>query len=141
GHVFERFRQASDHAHHSPGLGLGLAIVRHLVEAHDGTVEVESPGLGKGATFTVSLPLSPILESHEERRMAAPDLHGINVLVVDDDAHARTLLTTTLGRFGATARAVASVAAALEELRTFPADIVISDIAMPGEDGYALIRK
>jgi signal transduction histidine kinase/DNA-binding response OmpR family regulator len=141
-HVFERFRQASDHSHHSPGLGLGLAIVRHLVEAHHGTVEVQSPGLGKGTTFTVSLPLSPVLESEVPKRSPEPpDLHGLNVLIVDDDQRAREMLTTTLNRFGATARAVASVAAALEELRTFAADIVISDIAMPGEDGYALIRK
>ncbi len=141
-HVFERFRQASDHSHHSPGLGLGLAIVRHLVEAHYGTVEVQSAGLGKGTTFTVSLPLSPVLENEvAERRPAPPDLHGLNVLIVDDDERARAMLTTTLNRFGATVRAVSSVAAALAELHTFVADVVISDIAMPGEDGYALIRK
>jgi signal transduction histidine kinase/CheY-like chemotaxis protein len=141
-HVFERFRQASDQGHHSPGLGLGLAIVRHLVEAHNGTVDVTSDGLGKGATFTVSLPLSPILEdSAAGSRRPAPDLHGLMVLIVDDDEQARSMLTATLSRFGATVRAEGSVAAALEELRTFAADIVISDIAMPGEDGYALIRK
>ena len=141
-HAFERFRQASDHGHHSPGLGLGLAIVRHLVEAHEGTVEVASPGLGRGATFTVSLPLSPILERRAaERRPEPPDLQGLRVLIVDDDEHARTMLTSTLSRFGATVRTASSVAAAMEELRTFTADVVISDIAMPGEDGYALIRK
>lgn len=142
-HVFERFRQASNHAHHhSPGLGLGLAIVRHLVEAHEGTVEVESPGLGKGTTFTVSLPLSPILDRQAaERRPEPPDLNGLKVLIVDDDEHARALLTATLSRFGATLRAASSVAEAMEALRTFAADVVISDIAMPGEDGYALIRK
>ena len=141
-HVFERFRQASDQSHHSPGLGLGLAIVRHLVEAHHGTVEVESPGLGKGATFTVSLPLSPVIEEGlPDQPTVPPDLRDLNVLIVDDDEQARGMLTTTLTRFGATVRAVSSVAAALAELHTFAADIVISDIAMPGEDGYALIRK
>jgi signal transduction histidine kinase/CheY-like chemotaxis protein len=140
-HVFERFRQASDQPHHSPGLGLGLAIVRHLVEAHAGTVEVQSPGPGRGCTFTVSLPLSPIVESRLAAHQPPPDLHAIKVLIVDDDELARAMLTTTLTHFGAVVRAVPSVAEALEELHEFAADVVISDIAMPGEDGYALIRK
>lgn len=141
-HVFERFRQAGDQSHHTAGLGLGLAIVRHLVEGHNGTVEVESEGLGKGATFTVSLPLSAVVESRApEKRPAPPDLKGLKVLIVDDDERARSMLTAALTRFGATLRATSSVAEAMEVLPAFGPDIVISDIAMPGEDGYALIRK
>lgn len=142
GHVFERFRQAKDQAHHSAGLGLGLAIVKHLVESHDGTVTAESAGAGKGATFTVSLPLSAVLESRmAEKQVARPDLTGIRVLVVDDDAQARAMLTRALTQFGAIVEAFSTVAAALQALPAFGADVVISDIAMPGEDGYALIRK
>jgi signal transduction histidine kinase/DNA-binding response OmpR family regulator len=139
-HVFERFRQASEGGEHKPGLGLGLAIVRHLVDAHGGTVTASSDGPGAGATFMVSLPLTPIREVAAARTMR-PDLDGIKILVVDDDAGARSVLTTTLSRYGGSVRTAESVAAALEMLRDFPADVVVSDIAMPGEDGYALIRK
>lgn len=139
-HVFERFRQGSEGREHKPGLGLGLAIVRHLVEAHGGEVSASSDGVGRGARFVVSLPLTPIREVAADRQ-ARPDLSGLHILVVDDDAGARAVLTSTLTRFGGSVRAAESVAAALELLRTFAADVVVSDIAMPGEDGYALIRK
>jgi hypothetical protein len=139
-HVFERFRQGGEGKEHRPGLGLGLAIVRHLVEAHGGTVTASSDGAGRGAAFTVSLPLTPVLESVAGSG-TCPDLSGIQILVVDDDVSARTLLVTTLSRYGAIVRAAESVGVALEMLRQFPADVVVSDIAMPGEDGYALMRK
>lgn len=139
-HVFERFRQASEGREHKPGLGLGLAIVRHLVDAHGGEVSASSDGVGRGARFVVSLPLTPIREAAADRE-AAPDLSGIRILVVDDDAGARSVLTTTLTRYGGSVRTAESVAAALELLRNFPADVIVSDIAMPGEDGYALMRK
>jgi signal transduction histidine kinase/CheY-like chemotaxis protein len=138
-HVFDRFRQADQGTTAKHGLGLGLAIVRHLVEAHEGTVHAHSEGPGKGATFTVTLPLTPVLP--ERVRGAVPNLDGVRILIVDDEASARSLLTTTLGRYGAIVRASESVAHALELLRTFAADVIVSDIAMPGEDGYALMRK
>ncbi|MBK1990663.1 PAS domain S-box protein [Sphaerospermopsis aphanizomenoides BCCUSP55] len=153
-HVFERFRQADSSTTRSHGgLGLGLAIVRHLVELHGGTVAATSPGLGQGATFTVNLPMKAVTAeyntSEQQQSLVNNDfvqqqlaiLQGLRVLIVDDEADARHLLTTILGQYGAQAMAVASVPAAMTAISQFHPDILISDIGMPQEDGYTLIRK
>jgi PAS domain S-box-containing protein len=152
--VFERFRQAdatTTRAH--GGLGLGLAIVRHLVEMHGGTVRAESEGRGCGATFTVTLPIRAVAAAGQAgassqasvRSVAASKeaqaLTGLHVLVVDDEADARELLVTVLEQFGAVPRAAGSVAEAVTVLEEFRADVLVSDIGMPGEDGYVLLRK
>ena len=154
-HVFERFRQADQTTtrNHS-GLGLGLAIVRHLVELHGGTVHAESPGQGQGATFTVKLPVVPVYQKHElgERiHPAARDalisfdcperLDGLKVLVVDDEGDARDLLKIGLSHAGAEVKAAGSAQEALEAIANGRPDLLISDIGMPGEDGYELIRQ
>jgi PAS domain S-box-containing protein len=149
-HVFERFKQASAGlTRRYGGLGLGLAIVRHLVELHGGTVQAESPGEGQGATFRVRLPLSitreaiPALEKPEGRNPfeCQPTLDGVSVLVLDDDPEARELLSALLKGCAATVHAADSAASAREILNTDPVDVIISDIEMPGEDGYAFIRS
>jgi CheY-like chemotaxis protein len=150
-HVFDRFRQ-DERARRHGGLGLGLAIVRHIVELHDGTVRAESEGEGRGATFVVELPLPagdihsgpkptavyPRLESGPSR---LTNLGGRRILVVDDEADARDLLATILGRAGADVTVAASADEALETLRRWRPDVLVSDIGMPGDDGYDLIRK
>jgi PAS domain S-box-containing protein len=150
-HVFDRFRQAENVTKRSHGgLGLGLAIVRHLVEQHAGTVTAESPGEGRGSTFTVTLPVvRPLVRAVTvEPRRAAKDaamgpvsLDGVRVLVVDDDPDARELLETALHESGADVHAAPSVSTALEELSSFRPHLLLSDIGMPEEDGYALIRR
>ncbi len=148
--VFDRFRQAegaSTRAH--GGLGLGLAIARHLVEMHGGSVRAESAGEGRGAAFTVTLPLVGARralsgerpESARGSPRAVVSLSGVRVLVVDDDAATCELLEMALHRAGADVRAVRSARAALEELPSFCPDVLLSDIGMPEEDGYALIQK
>ena len=153
-YVFDRFSQAdssSTRAH--AGLGLGLGIVRHLVELHGGTVQAFSPGEGRGATFAVRLPLlvahhrpedaaTPI-ELPAVRRIEQPfaDLTGVSVLVVEDNDDSRKLLQTILTRSGAAVQVAESAAAALRIVADEWPDIVISDIEMPDEDGYSLIRK
>lgn len=147
--VFERFHQAGrSGSRRQGGLGLGLALVKHLVELHGGTVEAASAGEGRGASFTIRLPElgAPGLDG-----MAAPPaeaaqpLAGLRILVVDDDADARDLLRLILLGYGAEAMAVDSVAEALAALKdpaaAFRPGLLISDIAMPGRDGYALIRE
>jgi CheY-like chemotaxis protein/anti-sigma regulatory factor (Ser/Thr protein kinase) len=155
-HVFDRFRQedsSSTRAH--GGLGLGLAIVRHLVELHGGTVEAESAGEGQGATFTVLLPVAPELrlalphpesQKSRERSMAisatvAQDLQGLKILLVDDEPDAREVFPALLERFGAEVQVAASTREALALLPRFVPDVLVSDLAMPGEDGYSLIRQ
>jgi PAS domain S-box-containing protein len=149
-YLFDRFRQADSapsRAH--GGLGLGLAIVRNLVELHGGTVHAASDGLGKGATFTVKLPINALrtrdlAESPVEFDLRAanlPSLGGLHVLVVDDDADAREALTRFLEARNADVRLVASAAEALEAIRRSRPDVLVSDIGMPGEDGYALMEK
>jgi signal transduction histidine kinase/response regulator RpfG family c-di-GMP phosphodiesterase len=146
-HVFDRFQQADNSTtRREAGLGLGLAIVRYLTELHHGTVEASSEGTGKGATFTITLPLLAVVVDHDkipERRAmdAVPVLDGIKVLVVDDDLPSGDLVASVLRDFGAESVAVTSVREAVKTLRRFQADIIVSDIAMPGEDGYALMQR
>lgn len=148
--VFDRFRQAdSTVTRKHTGLGLGLAIVRHLVELHGGTVHVESQGEGLGTTFTVRLPLkngSGTMNEeshslHSSSFIAHPSLDGLRVLVVDDDTDTRELLAFALEQCGATVTAVASASKALEMIERQAPDVLVSDVGMPGEDGYTLIRK
>jgi CheY-like chemotaxis protein len=151
-HVFDRFRQqdATPARQHS-GLGLGLAIVRHIVELHGGSVRGESAGEGLGATFTITLPVAAAkVTPSEEARVGTiigeshaglPSLNGVRVLFVDDLADARDLVTLALVNKGAEVRAVASAAEGLSMLGEWRPDVILSDIAMPGEDGYTFIRK
>ncbi|MEW6496871.1 MAG: ATP-binding protein, partial [Cyanobacteriota bacterium] len=152
--VFDRFRQADSSITRSyGGLGLGLAIVRHLVEMHGGTVRAESPGEGQGATFIVQLPVrvlstpakvprrnSSAVESEQSVDNSSV-LDNLRLLIVDDEADARELLSTLLNFHGADVQAAASAGEALEMLQTWKPDLLISDIGMPQEDGYTLIRK
>jgi PAS domain S-box-containing protein len=148
-HVFDSFRQAdSTSARSNKGLGLGLAISRHLVKLHGGAIEVISPGIGQGATFTVKLPLlegAEEIEKTEEtvsvEEKSTTSLTGLRVLVVDDDADARQWISTVLNESGAEVITVGSVSEALEALEQQKPNVLVSDIGMPGEDGYALIRK
>ena len=150
-HIFDRFRQDERTRQHG-GLGLGLAIVRHIVKLHEGNVWAESEGEGRGATLVVELPLpiedvSPAakpaivyrrLESASSRLI---NLAGRRILVVDDEADARDLLAQILGQAGADVIVVGSADEALETLRRWRPDVLVSDIGMPGDDGYVLIRK
>jgi CheY-like chemotaxis protein len=144
-YVFDYFRQAdSSTTRTHGGLGLGLAIVRYLVELHGGTIDAESPGEGKGATFTVRLPLmkaQPETSKGEEVRDRALSLLGVRVLVVDDEPDTRELITFVLEHSGAQAISAASAGEALLAFEQWRPDVLVSDIGMPQEDGYTLIRK
>ena len=153
-HVFDRFRQgdASSRKRHG-GLGLGLSIARYLVEMHGGSIEAESPGEGQGATFRVRLPLmegspsaaaSPRAAAPRERpvsRESGKSLRGLRVLTVDDDSSTREMLEEALRRAGAEVMTAESARDALEKLQRFLPHVLVSDIGMPVEDGYDLVRK
>ncbi len=148
--VFNRFTQADSSTTRAySGLGLGLAIVRHLVELHHGTVKAESPGNGEGATFSVSLPRLKALRAPAPGRALAPErsaidaalLHELRVLVLDDDRATCDAIADLLGQAGARVRSAESAAEALAVVDAFHPALVICDIAMPGENGYAFIRQ
>ena len=147
--VFDRFRQAdATPAREHGGLGIGLAIVRHLVDLHGGTVRAESEGLGKGTTFTVSLPILSLRSRTLERTTPKPttdprpsELSGVQILVVDDEPDARELMSELLTSREAQVLTAGTVDEAIRLVKEHRPDIVISDIGMPGEDGYALVRK
>jgi PAS domain S-box-containing protein len=143
-HVFEPFRQAegsSKRAHN--GLGLGLAIVKYFTEMHGGSITAESAGEGEGATFTITLPLAQTRpgagDDVADALAPVADLHGTSVLVVDDDDDTRIVICAALRNCGADVRVASSVAQACRILDQKTPDIVVTDIAMPHEDGYALI--
>src|SRR4030095_423695 len=157
-HVFERFRQADSSTTRAyGGLGLGLAIVRHLVELHGGTGAAHSEGKGTGAMFKVKLPIMTVPASLKQATMPLPDaevametvaphakpitLAGLRVLVVDDEADSREVLTVMLNRFGAAVRTTASSQDAFNVVTEWKPDVLLSDLGMPGEDGYQLITR
>ncbi|MBA4017072.1 MAG: hypothetical protein C0483_07870 [Pirellula sp.] len=155
-HVFDRFRQAdATTTRRHGGLGLGLAIVKQLVELHGGSIRAESAGLGKGSTFVVSLPLSAVQtapsptperrRSGDAAKLTVPKSEsrfvGLKILVVDDEADARALLRRLLEGCGAIVFVASTVDDALELIAQEQPDVIISDIGMPGEDGYSLIRR
>jgi len=155
-HVFDRFRQADQKtSRQHGGMGLGLAIVRHLVELHGGTVRANSEGEGRGSTFTVMLPITPVYQTdHDGERVhpgardllppvadPADRLDGLRILVVDDEADTRDLLKQGLEFCGAKVKCVRTAQEAVELLASSAPDILISDIGMPGVDGYDLIKE
>lgn len=149
-YVFDRFRQAdSTTTRQYGGLGLGLAIARHLVEIHGGSIAAESLGKGLGAKFTIRLPLveaKPVVTDAGEPSQFKPDrapqlLSGLNVLLVDDDSDALTVMATALSKREANVTAVKSANEAIQAIAQNRPDVLVSDIAMPGEDGYGLIEK
>jgi len=158
--VFDRFRQADQPGtRQSGGLGLGLAIAQRIVQMHGGEIEAHSAGTGKGATFTVRLPSHardavpvPVAVQGGERSgpstgqwqpvaLPTPRLDGLHVLFVDDEPDARELVTMVLTDAGASVRAAASAEEALRLIGEEKFDVMVSDIGMPGEDGYSLMRK
>ncbi len=143
-HIFEPFRQADASIRRTTGgLGLGLAIVKHLVEQHGGSVEAQSDGQNRGATFVVRLPVAAAIGGATERTSPVPqasapppDLQNVRVLVVDDDVDTREMLREILGGSGARVTLAGSVAEAIEAFTREPPDVLISDIGMPGETGF-----
>lgn len=147
-YIFDRFRQDQDNNTARQGLGLGLAIVKYLVEMHSGSVTVESPGEGEGVTFTVLLPLlaqhavtpsEPVLPAHD--LAATQPLADIRVLLVDDEPDILSLLAFILQEYGATVQTATNVSSAFAQLPQFQPHILLSDIAMPQQDGYELLRQ
>jgi CheY-like chemotaxis protein len=156
-HVFDRFRQADSSTRRKfGGLGLGLSIVKQLVEMHGGTVRAESAGEGHGAKFTVELPIVAVSATQAEESAVVDEsvstsaatgmaqsirLDGLRIVAVDDEADARRVLTKVLGDAGAIVTAAANVPDALQAVERVQPHVLVSDIAMPDEDGYDLIRK
>lgn len=145
-YVFDRFRQAdSTTTRQHGGLGLGLAIARHLVEIHGGTIRGESAGIGQGASFTIRLPLLEAAVSatnvNQKPARVTQLLSGVNVLLVDDDSDTLKLMETALKRRQANVTAVSSAGEAIQAISKRRPDVLVSDIAMPDEDGYGLIEK
>jgi CheY-like chemotaxis protein len=150
-YVFDRFRQQDGAiTRRAGGLGLGLAIVRSIVELHGGSVEATSEGEDRGATFVVRLPITPLREPRTSRARASTaaadaatpaQVAGLKVLVVDDEADARDLIRAALEQRDAVVKTVASAAEALQAVRELRPDVIVSDIGMPDEDGYAFIRR
>ncbi len=148
-HVFERFRQAdSSTTRQYGGLGIGLALVKQLVELHGGEARAESPGLNRGATFTISLPVAAVAPEAAPSEPAQPaaalpeeGLSGIKVLAVDDDRDSLMVIVRILAARGAKVQSAGSAAEALELFPAFLPDVIVSDIGMPGHDGYEFIRR
>ncbi len=149
-HIFERFRQADNsYSRTIGGLGLGLAIVRHLLELHNGQIGVESAGLGSGASFTVTLPVL----ARDQNAAGAPEtglgkdsknkklLKDVKLLLVEDDKDSREMLATAFGFYGMEVTTAASAFEALEAMENFQPQIIVSDVGLPGEDGYSLMRR
>lgn len=150
-HVFEHFRQShAGTTRAAGGLGIGLTIVKHLVELHGGSVEAQSPGVGQGATFVVRLPLTgggaaalpvgPVGSNEEASVRASKGLENLRVLVIDDDPDTRELLATVLETSEMAVTTARSAAEALQQLAKVQPDLIISDIGLPDDDGYSLIR-
>ena len=151
-YVFDRFQQANGtYTRRHGGLGLGLAITRHLVEMHGGTIEAHSRGLGAGATFVVTIPTQAettqllVDDSNEpfaaEQEDAPPNLHGLRILTIDDEAGTRDMVRATLETWGARVMTARSVREGLNAFDAWKPDVLICDIGMPDEDGYSFISK
>jgi len=155
-YVFDRFRQADGSSTRSHGgLGLGLSIVRHIVELHGGSVAADSPGKDQGATFTIRLPLMAThMKSNQEQRVhpkvdgegalhfqPSLTLEGVKVLIVDDEPESLLLLSTVLIQSGAYVKTATSAEEGFAEIKQWRPDVIVSDIGMPGEDGYMFMKR
>jgi CheY-like chemotaxis protein len=145
--VFDRFRQRDPGSNQrKAGLGLGLAIARHLVELHGGTIEAQSEGAGKGATFTIHLPTAtashvPLIERDGDRMAALRSLDGVRVLVVDDETDNRDVIGAIIQRCGGEVICAPTAASGLDVLRSWRPDVLVCDIALPDLDGCALLER